>query len=500
MDTPDFVSAVVTQLASRSPHLDAAFRDAIVADPGVVPTMKMQDLESERRLQQVLADPLVSLATASTSRNSSSSRSAETRTTVTTTTVVAKSGGPIIVIIDGLGGGNDRDETVVNLLAPVVAARHHQPQQQQQQQQQLDIRFLIVSRNLVPWGVRGEGKYMSKDDITSFRMEGAAVVDEMNRDLGVVLRRRLAEVREAAKLGPNWPADVDVQRLEELCCGGSSLYDARFAAVDLVCRFLRDPNTGHPAEKLKAILDTEAEPRTKEAHPAWTILHWQMGRMSSSLSSSSPMDRIHAVARPLVLLQASLPVASLAKLLDLPEPECQEMVDLLGPLFDPTARPSPASAGVPRIRPHCRDLIMERKSAREERLFSIKDDLHERLAHRCMEIMEQSLRHDMCNVKWPGTLVSEIPREKIDTIFSPELRYAVQYGLHHMEEWMSSTWDFPRKIGVRDFLQRHMLHWAEAYCLLGTPISMMDRSVRALVSRRGEYHTRRLCVTVIIPV
>src|SRR6266536_2424550 len=90
---------------------------------------------------------------------------------------------------------------------------------------------------------------------------------------------------------------------------------------------------------------------------------------------------------------------------------------------------------------------------------------HERLATRCIQLLStKTLRKDVCGLKKPGVLLSQIDQQTIDTCLPPEVQYACLYWVHH---WGQSSTRITDSHQAYLFLKRHFLHWLEALSLLG---------------------------------
>jgi hypothetical protein len=95
-----------------------------------------------------------------------------------------------------------------------------------------------------------------------------------------------------------------------------------------------------------------------------------------------------------------------------------------------------------------------------------KQDTHEQLADRCLQLLStgDTLRRDVCDLRWPGTLRSEISPRTINTALPPEVQYACRYWTHH---WKESRRQIRDGDSVHLFLTDHLLHWLEALGVTG---------------------------------
>lgn len=100
---------------------------------------------------------------------------------------------------------------------------------------------------------------------------------------------------------------------------------------------------------------------------------------------------------------------------------------------------------------------------------SIEDE-HLVISRRCVDIMWQALKKDICDLKMPGILVDEIDQSAIEQHLPGEVQYACTYWVHHLFSTMTTS---SLQTAARDtrwvyeFLRRHLLHWIEALSLIG---------------------------------
>ena len=102
--------------------------------------------------------------------------------------------------------------------------------------------------------------------------------------------------------------------------------------------------------------------------------------------------------------------------------------------------------------------------------LSGKKHEHARIASRCFEVMSNTLKKNVCNVRAPGASVSEISPRALDLQLPAHARYACLYWTGHIEQ---SDRTEQGSVGICDnrhvhlFLQEHFLHWLEAISLIG---------------------------------
>jgi hypothetical protein len=103
-----------------------------------------------------------------------------------------------------------------------------------------------------------------------------------------------------------------------------------------------------------------------------------------------------------------------------------------------------------------------------ERFLVVPSEVHIHLAHRCLRIMNDHLRKDICNIANPSLLNCDIPNldTKVAQAAPRELRYACRFwpthlrlggGVRLLDEILSELTMFTKK---------HLLHWVEILSLI----------------------------------
>jgi hypothetical protein len=93
------------------------------------------------------------------------------------------------------------------------------------------------------------------------------------------------------------------------------------------------------------------------------------------------------------------------------------------------------------------------------------DESHAVLAARCLIIMNNQLKQDICDIRDPtrtNSTVSDLP-ERLERRVSPELRYAAIYWIHHVTSASVATADVFDALTT--FCDDHILHWLELLSL-----------------------------------
>src|SRR5262249_21784301 len=109
--------------------------------------------------------------------------------------------------------------------------------------------------------------------------------------------------------------------------------------------------------------------------------------------------------------------------------------------------------------------------------FLSQGDEHYGITLRCLNLMSDTLKKDICDLKEPGALIEGITRNQ-DALAG--IRYACCYWVDHLVQTQNiQQVDLLEK--AYKFLQKHFLYWLEALSLIGS-ISQGAIMLRSLES------------------
>jgi hypothetical protein len=190
--------------------------------------------------------------------------------------------------------------------------------------------------------------------------------------------------------------------------------------------------------------------------------------VGSEAAKRSIVARFRDVVGSIVLLAEPLTIRSLARLLDKEE---DTVFHQLQPLHSVLRVPASADSEFPVRTFHLsfRDFLVDPEKANKQEKYPFWIDerkAHEHLAVQCLELLStgDKLRKNICGLRLPGTLRSDIDQTIIDTNLPPDVQYACRYWVYHWKESQCPI----RDGGLVDrFLTRHLLHWLESLGLLG---------------------------------
>ncbi|KAK3326719.1 hypothetical protein B0H66DRAFT_637950 [Apodospora peruviana] len=378
---------IANQLVFKIPTLAPRVRKAIDTDPAV-PTKALRD-QFEKLIRQPLS--CIQYATA------------------------------IVIVIDALDEC-DRDndvQTIISILA------------QENTQSSVRLRIFITSRPELP--IR-----LGFEDVQG-RYEGLVLhqIPEpiVKHDISAFLGHELARIRDAyntqvpksLKLPLGWPGEDVVRSLAQMAV-------PLFIFAATACRFIADPAWSNPANQLKKILYYQARTSASELDKldaTYLPILDQLTVGRTNLQKSRLLAEFRDVIGPIVLLTQPLSVPSLARLLNIPPTAIYGKLNSLHSVLD---IPSEEDAPVRLFHLSFRDFLIDPTKRTTNDFWINEIKYHKTLADQFLQVMNQHLKRDICNLQMPGKLRSEVNQRTIDAALPPEVQYACQYWVHHLKE------------------------------------------------------------------
>jgi len=121
------------------------------------------------------------------------------------------------------------------------------------------------------------------------------------------------------------------------------------------------------------------------------------------------------------------------------------------------------------LHPSFRDFLLDNRRCADPRFRIVGNDAHTCLAINCLELMSTKLKQDICSLRLPGSLVSEVDRHTINRCLPKEVQYACRYWVDHLQQSNVELRDGESESlhnRVHAFLNQHCLHWLEALSLM----------------------------------
>jgi hypothetical protein len=180
-------------------------------------------------------------------------------------------------------------------------------------------------------------------------------------------------------------------------------------------------------------------------------------------------ERVRDAAASVVLAQEPLSWSALSNLTKVPLTALKLLSSVILKTSDGTIRPFHASFV---------DFIVDEDRCTERAYLVDAAHHHERLAHRCLVLMNEALRYDICDLSEPGTPNDKLPdlESVLQGVVPAELYYACIHWAAHLSQAKSP--DSRLREEITKFCEKHLLHWFEVMSLISR-VSSCDKILAA---------------------
>jgi hypothetical protein len=306
--------------------------------------------------------------------------------------------------------------------------------------------------------------FMQKD------LQGATFTLALHRDIekGMVradiaryLDHELSKLRDAIPNSPVFPTEADMRLLVERT-------DTLFIYARTVVEYVSDP-VGRPDRRLAALI--QARPRhSGQRYGRLDELYSYILKEASGPSTpfDSVDDDLRSILVALVLAQQPLTADALAAMAGVDQDACRECLRRISALLD---YQHDSDEPVRLMHLSFPDFLSDprRCSALPGYVVDVASD-HLRIVEHGLELMNGCLRYDICRIRDPSLLNSEVIdlEERLIEYVSESLRYACRFWVMHWLEHIRTAGPQSRiPTGLEDFCEWHLLHWIEVLSLTG---------------------------------
>ncbi|KAL8353836.1 hypothetical protein RB601_003595 [Gaeumannomyces tritici] len=329
------------------------------------------------------------------------------------------------------------------------------------------LRFFVTSRPELP--IRLGFKKIG-DNYQNLALHEVPKPD-IKRDISTFLRSELEHIRQdfnetvpAPGLPSDWPPPASFKDLVNMAV-------PLFIFASTACRFIADIHYGNPMEQLDRILEYKTKGGRSQLHATYLPILNQLllKRTDTGLDRRTGEEKAQIVAwfrdivGTIVLLADPLPSASLALILGRTQHDVDSKLCTLHSVLNISDDPL---VPVKLLHLSFRDFLVNQKNRDANPFWVNAQRTHEQLADRCLKLLStgDTLKRDVCDLRHPGTLRSEISLHTINTALPPEIQYACRYWVHH---WKESRRQIRDGDPVHLFLTDRLLYWLEALGLAG---------------------------------
>jgi len=285
----------------------------------------------------------------------------------------------------------------------------------------------------------------------------------VNYDISVLLRHEFAKIRENCYQSQEWPDDSSLDLLVQKANG-------LFIYAATVCRFVGQWAID-PASRLAAVLDDTMSigAPTQHLDSIYTMVLQcvRATRRPQAVMEEDVPQLFRRVVGSIVILSDTLAAPALGKLLKTEEAVVKNMLKTLSSVLSYSDK---QNTPIRLLHPSFRDFLLDSRRCGDSRFRIVGTDAHRCLAINCLELMSTQLKQDICSLRLPGSLTSEVDRDTINHCLPKEVQYACRYWADHLQQGTVDLCDSELELlhnQVHAFLDNHFLHWLEALSLIG---------------------------------
>jgi len=299
----------------------------------------------------------------------------------------------------------------------------------------------------------------------------------INHDISLFLEHHLGMMGREWTLGSEWPGGEVLRQLVEHASG-------LFIWASTTCRFIRKGRR-FARKRLDTILKGSSSAVTApEKHLDEIYLAVLKHSISSDYSDEEKEEACHILKHTvgsIVVLLSPLSTSSLSRLLRLSKEEVDQTLGDLHAILD---IPEVPTYPIRLHHPSFRDFLLNQDRCGD--FWVNEKEAHQMLATRCIQLMSQTLKEDVCEMHAPGSRPSQVESSRLQKCLPLEVQYACLYWVQHLQRGDSQVCDSEE---AHWFLQAHLLHWFEALGWMGKA----SEGVQAILALESYIPVSYLC-------
>ncbi|KAL5357408.1 hypothetical protein BJX96DRAFT_172493 [Aspergillus floccosus] len=334
---------------------------------------------------------------------------------------------------------------------------------------QIQVRIFITSRPTEDIGRQfGQLQLDNYSDNTLLKIplpkSDSSRVDDISR----FVKSKLAKIRTVHQLEQDWPGEATVYGIVRMA-------DGLFIFAATACLFLQQ---GDVHKRLKMIFQKKIEGNSPQNHLDQLYQDVLKAEVTThdllQSEKEERVDQFKAIVGSIVVLSSSLSVRGLSNLiseivdvqedtrsadgLQITEKCVEHMLSSLHSVLavaDDTRLIEMLHLSFPEFlvdRGRCGDMFWIDKTQANRRLFQ-----------RCVDIMSVTLERDLCRLYDVGTLIDEVPIDRLNKYLPEHVQYACCSWVDHLRQSDVVSSDNGK---VHDFLKKSFIFWVEAMSLM----------------------------------
>ncbi|KAI1103269.1 hypothetical protein F4804DRAFT_235568 [Jackrogersella minutella] len=283
--------------------------------------------------------------------------------------------------------------------------------------------------------------------------------DVIERDISTFLAHEFVRIRDeynetqeirGLQLPPTWPGAQIVQNIAHIAA-------PLFIFAATVCRFIGDSAWSNPNGQLEKVLEDQTWTQDDKLQATYLPILNQLISHRTGKHRDNLIHEFLSVVGPIILLGEPLSMSSLSALLGI---QLGAINGMLKSLYSVIDIPSDITSPIRIFHTSFRDFLLQRAA---NEFWVDEKKYHEKLMDRCLQVMNEHLKRDICDLRAPAMPRSEVSPEKIEKCLPAHVRYACLYWVNHLSQSESRIQDGGP---VHLFLKHHFLHWLEALSLM----------------------------------
>ncbi|KAI9861064.1 MAG: hypothetical protein M1813_005493 [Trichoglossum hirsutum] len=350
---------------------------------------------------------------------------------------------PLILVVDALDECEDENDIrrTLQLLAEARALT------------KVRLRVFMTSRPEIP--IRHGFYDIPEAERQDFVLHNISL-SVIEHDISLFFEYNLGIIRRERIHAANWPGEQTIKRLVQ-GAGGLFIWAAT------ACRFISDGRR-FAERRLSLILQGDVSitaPKEKLNEIYNTILANSVSDEYDDQEKEKLYEMLRLTLGAIVILFSPLSVASLASLLHIHKEVIDQTLDDLHSILEV---PKDQDHLIRLHHPSFRDFLIDEQRCHAEHFWVDEKEAHKALAENCLRFMSKNLKRDICDLRVPGALASEVDSCRLEQCLPADLQYACRYWCQHLQLSKARLCDNSE---VHIFLQKHLLHWLEALSLIG---------------------------------
>lgn len=281
----------------------------------------------------------------------------------------------------------------------------------------------------------------------------------IKNDISVFFRHELEDIREEKKLPKGWPDENTIDRLSNLASG-------LFIYASTACRFIRDPNSD-PSKSLLMILKDKYIGQYESQEDRLDEMYTQVLKRSI-IPDGHRKERLNQelkrIIGSIVILFDPLPADEIDELLDMERGTTYRRLHSLYSVLDVPENNQQSPGPVRLLHLSLRDFLLDGKRCKSHDLSIDEREINKNLFNSSLKSMAKHLKKNICNLRLPGSLTSEVDESTVKQCIPSSVQYACRYWVQHLGR---SGFEPSDNDIIHAFLNSNFLNWLEAMCLMG---------------------------------